>query len=334
MKILVTGGSGFLGSHVVEQLVREGHDVRVLVRKSSNRKFLESLGGEGKAGKVEFAYGSVEDAASVDAAVTGVEAIVHSAGLVKARTLDEFTTVNVEGTKNLLEAAKKYAKGLKRFVHVSSLEAIGPSEDGAPLLSNHPPNPVTHYGRSKLAAERAVIAAKDELPVTIVRPTGIYGPRDVEMFSVFQSVQRGVLPLIGSGDNTMTLVYGADAAEACIRAIFADVPSGSAYFVDDGTVYTWKDAVLDVERAIGKRAFLRKGLPLSVLSVVALGSELAGKITKKAVMLNRDKLNMLAKPHWVSSSVDTRRDLGWSPKVGWAEGCKMSVKWYRDNGWL
>ncbi|RYZ59345.1 MAG: SDR family NAD(P)-dependent oxidoreductase, partial [Proteobacteria bacterium] len=131
MKVLVTGGSGFLGSHIVEQLIAEGHTVRALVRRTSNRKFLASLGP-----KVEFAEGSVEDAAKVEEAVKGVDAIIHSAGLVKARNEAEFHETNVTGTKNLLEAAKKFAPGLKRFVFVSSLAAVGPSPDGVPVKSD------------------------------------------------------------------------------------------------------------------------------------------------------------------------------------------------------
>jgi nucleoside-diphosphate-sugar epimerase len=328
MKVLVTGASGFLGSHVVEQLVREGHEVRALVRKSSNRKFLESLG------KVDFAFGGVEEADKVDEAVKGVDAIVHSAGVVKARSAEEFFATNTGGTENLLRAAKRHVPNLTRFVLVSSLEAVGPSEDGAPVCNDTPCRPVTHYGRSKRAAEEAALRMKDELPVTIVRPTAIYGPRDVEIFAVFQSVARGVLPIIGDGKNTMSMIYAPDCAEACIRAITSDVPSGSTYFVDDGNVYIWKDAVQEVERALGKRAFIRFGLPLSVMSVVAMGTELTGRLTNKAVMLTRDKVNMLAKPHWVCRSEETRRDFGWEPKVMWPEGARLTAQWYRENRWL
>ena len=188
MRVLVTGASGFLGSHIAEQLSKEGHTVRALVRKSSNRRFLETLPG------VEFAEGSVEDAAKVDLAAKGVDAIVHSAGLVKARNKDEFHATNVVGTTNLLAAGKAQGKKLKRFVFVSSLAAVGPSPDGRPVDGEREPNPVTHYGRSKLEAERAVRAAKGELPVTVIRPPLIYGPRDNESFAFFQSIPAACSP--------------------------------------------------------------------------------------------------------------------------------------------
>ena len=328
MKVLVTGGSGFLGSYIADQLAREGHVVRALVRKSSNRKFLEKIS------SLEFAEGSVEEEGAVDEAVKGVDAIIHSAGLVKARNKEEFHATNVTGTTNLLASAKRHAPKLKRFVFVSSLAAVGPSADGAPVSSTNGPGPVTEYGRSKLAAERAVIAEKDSLPVTVIRPPLIYGPRDNETFAFFKSISQGVLPVLGDGKNTLSVVFASDAAAACVRAIDADVASGSAYFVDDGEVYVWREALAEVERALGKKAFVRFGLPLGILKAAAVFSEALGKMQDKAVMLTRDKINELEQRHWVCSSHDTRKDLGWKPEVQWREGTERAVKWYRDNGWL
>jgi nucleoside-diphosphate-sugar epimerase len=328
MKVLVTGASGFLGSHVAEQLTKEGHEVRALVRKSSNRSFLERLE------RLEFAYGGIEDAGNVAEAVKGVDAIVHSAGLVKARTPGEFQTTNVEGTRNILEAAKAHAPNLRRFVHVSSLVAAGPSLDGKPVDVGREAGPVTHYGRSKLDAERVVLAAKNDLPVVILRPAAIYGPRDHEIFAFFQAVHRGVLPTVGKGDSTMSMIYGPDCAEACIKAISADVPSGSIYFVDDGEAYSFRSMVEEVEVAMGKKAFLRVNLPLPVLWLAAFSSEMYGKLAGKAVMLNRDKMNEIRQPHWVCASDDTRRDLGWEPRVKLREGTTITARWYQDNGWF
>lgn len=328
MKVLVTGGSGFLGSYIADQLSREGHTVRALVRKSSNRKFLEKLD------RLEFAEGAVEEADKVDEAMKGVDAVIHSAGLVKARTPEEFRTINVQGTVNLLDAAKKHAPGLKRFVFISSLAAVGPSFDGKPVSGSQDANPVTHYGRSKREAENLVRAERARLPVTIIRPPLVYGPRDNETFAFFQSVSRGVLPILGDGLNTLSVIYASDAASACVRAIEADVPSGNAYFVDDGVAHVWREALADVELAVGRRARLRFGLPLGVVAAAALGSELYGRLRNKAVMLTRDKVNELKQPHWVCSSDDTRKDLGWKSEVGWREGTSLAAKWYQDNGWL
>ncbi len=326
MRVLVTGGSGFLGSHVVEQLVKMGHSVRALVRTSSNRKFLQTLKG------VELAEGSVENASAVEEATKGVDAIVHAAGLVKARNQAEFWATNVEGTKNLLEGAKKHAPGLKRFVFVSSLEVSGPAAGGLPVgLAQE--LPMSTYGRSKLEAERLVKSAKDILPVTILRPTAVYGPRDNEMVEVFRSVSRGMLPISGDGMAKLTFVYGPDCAMACVRAIEADVPSGSVYFVSDGHVYVWREALEDVEAALGKRAFVRVGIPFAVLDAVSLGVEAYGRIRNKAVMLTREKAKVV-RESWVCGIEETTRDLGWKPEVMWREGTKLTADWYRREKWL
>jgi 2-alkyl-3-oxoalkanoate reductase len=264
MKVLVTGASGFLGGHVAEALSSRGDRVRALVRKTSNRKHLETLA------NIELFEGSVEQVERVREAVDGVDAIVHCAGIVKARGLDEFFAVNVGGTSNLVEAARQRGKSLKRFVHVSSLEACGPSADGGPVPPDQE-NPVTAYGRSKLAAEKVVLSARGDMPVVVLRPAAIYGPRDVEILDAFKSVKRGLFPVINGGRSKTIWIYASDCAQACVRAIDADVPSGRVYFVDDGCgAIDMSTMFSDFERALGKRA-VRAALPMPVLMTVARG---------------------------------------------------------------
>ena len=329
MRVLVTGGSGFLGSYVAEGLSALGHTVRALVRPRSDKKILEKLPG------VEFAPGAIEERASLDCAMRGVDAVIHVAGLVKARNSAEFYLVNTEGTRNLLAAAEANAPGLRRFVYVSSLAAVGPSHDGKPVPDDATPRPVTHYGRSKLAAEQAIVAAKDRVPVTVIRPPLIYGPRDKETLAFFTSVKNGVLPMTGDGSNTLSVVYGADCAAACIRAAVSDgVPSGRAYFVDDGEVLVWRDALGAIEKALGKRAFVRFGLPMGVIQAAAAATQLYGKVTNTAQMLTLDKVRELRQRHWVCEGRGAREELGWSPRVRWAQGVAEAVEWYRGAGWL
>jgi nucleoside-diphosphate-sugar epimerase len=327
MKVLVTGGSGFLGSHVAEQLSSAGHTVVALVRKSSNRKFLSTLS------NVELAEGSVEDRASVDKAMKDVDAVVHSAGLVKARTEAAFFECNTQGTVNLLEAAIAHAPQLKRFVHVSSLEACGPSLDGRPVPLDQE-HPVTAYGRSKLAAEKEVIARKEKLPVVVLRPAAIYGPRDVEILEAFRAARRRQYPVIGDGTMLGCYTYGPDCARACLRAIDADIPSGSVYFVDDGEPLPMARAMGEIlHDALGTAPLLRFGVPFPVLRLASLGVEAYGKVRGKAVMLTREKVKMLSH-HWVCESTKTREDLHWTPEVSFPEGVKRTARWYQENGWL
>ena len=327
MKVLVTGASGFLGSHVAEQLSKAGHTVHALVRTTSNTKFLKTLS------NVVLFDGAIESYDGIAKAISGVDAVVHSAGIVKAKRPEDFAKTNVGGTENVLRAAKEHAPNVKRVVHVSSLEAVGPSVDGKPVPVDQE-NPVTAYGRSKLDAEKLAKSYAKDLPITILRPTGIYGPRDQEILEVFKSVKRGVLPLTGDGNSLLTLVYGPDAARACSAAIDADVPSGSTFFVTDGKVYSQREMMEAVEKAVGKKALLRVGMPLGVIKAAASVVEAYGKATDKAVMLTREKANMLTYPFWVCSSDDTKSALGWKPEVTWAEGAKETARWYSENGWI
>ena len=327
MKVLVTGGSGFLGSHVAEQLSAAGHEVVALVRKSSNRKFLSTLK------NVELAEGSVEDRASIDRAMKGVDAVVHSAGLVKARTEAAFFECNTQGTVNLLEAAIAHAPDLKRFVHVSSLEACGPSLDGQPVPLDQE-HPVTAYGRSKLAAEKEVIARKDKLPVVVLRPAAIYGPRDVEILEAFRAARKRQYPVIGDGSMLGCYTYGPDCARACLQAIEAEIRSGSVYFVDDGQPLPMARAMGELlHEALGTAPLLRFGVPFPVLKLASLGVEAYGKVRGKAVMLTREKVTMLSH-HWVCESAKTREDLKWTPEVSFPDGLRLTARWYQDNGWL
>jgi len=327
MRVLLTGGSGFLGSFTAEQLAAGGHVVRALVRPRSDKRVLEKLPA------VELAPGAIEDRASLTAAAAGVDAIVHVAGIVKARRPEDFFQVNAQGTRNLLDAA--LANGVGRFVYVSSLSAVGPSLDGSPVRDDAEPRPVTQYGRSKLEAERAVLAAKDRLHVTVLRPPLIYGPRDRETLAFFTSIRNGVLPMTGDGRNTLSVIYVKDCAAAIVRALEAkNAPSGRAYFVEDGAVYVWRDALAEIETALGRRALVRFGMPVGVVKIAAAATQLWGKVTNTAQMLTLDKVNELTQPHWVCSGAGARRDLGWEPRVRWAQGVQEAVKWYRAEGWL
>lgn len=328
MRILLTGGSGFLGSHIAEHLAHAQHQVRALVRATSDTRFLSTLP------NVELVEGTVQDRASLLRALPGVDAVIHAAGLVKATSAEEFHAVNARGTQLLLEAIEEAGVSLQRFVLISSLSVSGPSFDGRPVSPDQHPNPVTHYGRSKLAAERAALAVRERLPLTIIRPPLIYGPRDRECLAFFQSVKYRVLPYMGSTARGFSVVYGSDCAAACARALEVNVPSGSTYFVEDGNTRTLAELVAHIETAMGKRAWMRFPIPQSILQTAALFSEIYGKLTHRAVMLTRDKCNELYAPHWVCESTATHAQLGWEPRISFDRGARITAEWYRQHGWL
>lgn len=327
MTVLVTGATGFLGSHVAEQLSKTGRPVRALVRSSSNTKFLSSLP------NVSLAYGSVENRASVIEAMDGVTSIVHVAGLVKAKDAEEFRRVNTGGTQTVLEAA--IDGGVKRLVFVSSQAAGGPSDKGgAPVRVGEEKAPVTAYGRSKLSAERLLIAAKDRIHSVILRPPAIYGPRDREILIFFKAVMGGVLPLTNPLDAMYSMIYGPDCAAACIQALTADVPSGSVYYIEDGVPISFEEMIGLVEQALQKRAWIRVPLPEKLVRVAARVSEMYGKLTDQPVMLTEDKCNELRAPGWVCDGSPARRDLNWTPRVIFSEGVRLTAEWYKREGWL
>ena len=328
MRILLTGASGFLGSHIAEQLDQQGADVRALVRPTSDTRFLEGLE------HVTLLSGAMSDKASLLAATEGVDGIIHAAGLVKAREPDDFHRTNAQGTANLLRAARQNASGIERFVLVSSLAVMGPSKDGRPVPSSAAPNPVTHYGRSKLAAEEAALSEAQSLPITIIRPPMIYGPRDREILPFFKSVRLGVLPLTGSQGSLLSAIFAADCAAACIKALAADVPSGSTFFVEDGRLETLGELIAHIENALDRRAWLRIRVPRFLMYGAALGSEVYGRVMGRAVMLTRDKLNELLAPHWVCDSTEAQAALGWRPRISFDEGTRITGAWYRREGWL
>ena len=325
--VLLTGGSGFLGSHIADRLASSGVEVRALVRRSSNVRHLSSLAG------TTLVHGSLADPASLADAMRGVQGIIHAAGLIKARRREDFDLVNVEGTANLLVAACS-ASNLVRFVHVSSLAALGPSPDGLPRPADAKPAPVTAYGRSKLAAEERVRGASGQLPTVVIRPPVVHGPRDRETLAFFRAVKLGVFPLTGSPDSVLSMVYVTDCADACVRALEADVASGSAFDVEDGHPETLSTIIGHIEAALATRVRLRVSIPEPLLRLAALSSEAFGRIARRPVMLTRDKVRELRAPHWVCDSMQARESLGWTPQVTFAEGARRSATWYRDAGWL
>jgi nucleoside-diphosphate-sugar epimerase len=326
VKVLVTGASGFLGSHIGEAFADAGHQVRTLLRKTSSRSFLQFPHKE--------AIGDVTDAASLPAAVADVDAVVHAAGLIKARNEAEFASVNEHGTTNLLRAIAAHNPGLRRFIHISSIAAHGPSPDGRPRPAGAPANPLTAYGRSKLAGEIAVQKSPLAGRSVIFRPPAIYGPRDQALLPFFQLAKWHFAPLLEGGHNRTSMIYGPDCAQAALLAATAEADvGGKIYCPEDGVVYTWRDLLSVIEEAAGKK-MLAVPAPRFAYEAAALASELFGKVTQRAVIFDRGKVREMSQNAWVCSADALRADLGWRPRVLGREGAKLTYAWYRANRWL
>jgi len=327
VKVLVTGASGFLGSHLAQHLAGQRHTVRVLLRRTSNREFLRDF-------EHEVALGDVTDAASLPPAVEGVEAVVHAAGLVKARTEAEFAAVNAGGTENLLRVIEAANPDLRRFVHISSLAAHGPSPDGSPRPVAAPASPVSAYGRTKLAGEELIRSSGIASRSVIIRPPVIYGPRDPALVPFFQLARFRVAPLLMGGQNRISIVYVADIVHAVHLAVTSEADvGGKIYCPEDGAVHTWRDLLSAVEGSVGRRA-VRLSCPRITFEGAALASEAFGFLARRAVSLTRDKVREMAQSAWVCSSQDLRRDLGWEPLVDIRAGASKTGAWYREHHWI
>jgi len=326
VKVLVTGASGFLGSHIAEAFADAGHEVRTLLRRTSSRSYLQF--------PHEEAIGDITHPDSLPAAVDGVDVVVHAAGLIKARNEREFAAVNEHGATNLLRAIVAHNPGLTRLVHISSIAAHGPGKDGRPRPEDAPSKPLTAYGRSKLGGDIAVQKSPLAARSVIFRPPAIYGPRDPALLPFFQLTRLRIAPLLEGGHNRTSMIFGPDCAQAVLLAATAEADvGGRIYYPEDGGVYTWRDMLAAIEEAAGVK-MLALPTPRFAYEAAAFGSEIVGKLRRRAVIFDRDKLREMSQDAWVCSSASLRRDLGWSPMVLFREGARLTYDWYKANWWL
>ncbi len=322
MRALVTGATGFVGSHLVEALRRKGSEVTVLARSASKAEALASRG-------IRVIAGDLHDLGALNRAVEGHDVVFHVAGAVAARNEAEFLRCNRDGTANLVAACTR--AGRPRFVLVSSLAAAGPAEPGRPLLGSESPRPVTAYGRSKLAAERVVTGGG--LPWTIVRPPTVYGPRDREVLKVFRLARLGVAPVFGSGRQELSAVHGADLAEALVAAGASESTARKIYHACHPEIVTSAEFVRAIAAAMGRRvAVVGVSRPLgrALLAVTEAGARLTGRPT----ILTTDKANEFFQAAWTGDPAPLIRDTGWRPVHDLRSGLADTYQWYRSAGWL
>lgn len=325
-KVLVTGASGFVGSHLVDQLVERGNSVRCLVRHSSKLRYLEHP-------RIELAYGGLDGSTDWDAALADVHTVYHVAGTTFARRPKDYFLVNHQGTEAILAEAVKRRDRIKKFVHISSLAAVGPGPDGKPVNEDTTPSPITPYGRSKLMGEEAVHAVSDLLPVTIVRPPAVYGPRDYGIFEFFKAVKGGMFPMIGRNDKRVSLVHVRDLADGIILAGESERSVGRTYFISSEDDYSMR-AVADLIAALMRRRLRSFAIPRTVAYGVALAAEGAAALMRKPPVINRDKVTDLSQGSWTCSIERARNELGYNPRVPLEQGLRETLEWYKGEGWL
>jgi nucleoside-diphosphate-sugar epimerase len=322
MKALVTGATGFIGSHLAEALRLRGDEVTALVRSSRKAQALGSLG-------VRIVVGDLDDAGSLARAVQGQDVVFHVAGLVAAKTEAEFMRCNRDGTASLVAAASE--AGASRFVLVSSMAAGGPARPGVPLTGTEPPRPVTAYGRSKLAAETAVTAGR--LPWVIMRPPTVYGPRDREVLKVFRMARLGVAPVFGDGSQQLSAVHGSDLASALVAAGTAASTIGTIYYPCHPEITTSAEFVRAIGTAMGRRISLIP-IPSPIGRALLAITEASAMITGQTTILTRDKANEFFQKAWTGDPGPFSRDSGWQATHDLRSGLAETYRWYRKAGWL
>ncbi len=326
MKILVTGASGFVGSHIADRLLAGGHEVRALVRGNSSLQWLQ-----GK--PVELVSANMLDLESLRPAVEHVDAIVHVAGVTAAKTKQGFYDGNLLPTRNLLEASRRYNPTLTRFVFCSSQTAVGPSLDGQPVTELTPPHPITTYGKSKRAAEEESERARKDFPVTILRLSAIYGPRDTAILTFFQTVDKRLKPLIGMQDKWVNLAHISDVADAVLLSVEQDAAKNETYFIGSERHHTWRE-VNDLTSEVLKRRGLTVKLPHALVYTVAGFSEFFSMFRSKPSVLNWEKGRDMVQAHWTCSVEKAKAQLGYKQKISLEDGIKDTTEWYRKNGWM
>lgn len=326
MRALVTGATGFIGSHLVERLLAEGLEVVCLARATSSRRWLADL-------PVTVRVAPLEDADALAEAVGDADVIFHSAGLTRARREADYLAVNADGTRRLLEAALKARPAPRRVVYVSSLSAAGPAPSDEPPDEDAPPRPLPGYGASKLAAERVVTGFADRLNVTVVRPPAVYGPRDTNFLPVFRMARRlGIAPILGRADNQLTFVYVADLVEGVALAGLRDAAVGRTYYLGAGT-HSLEEFAEALSAALGK-PLRRVRVPAWLARLAGEWGELKWTLTGRAQIISRRKVRDALQPRWTCSWSRAAEELGYLPRVDLFEGLCRTARWYEAAGWL
>ncbi len=324
MRILLTGGSGFVGGHVARALEADGHDLRLLLRPTSDTSNVDDV-------SFERTIGDLREADTLSAACDGIDAVVHAAAVLRAVRHGDFMRANREGTGNLAAAASE--AGVERFVYISSIAAQGPAPSREPEAPSEALHPVSAYGRSKAAGERELLAQRGRMQLSIVRPPLVYGPADTGLQAFFWMARRGLSARLGDGSNLVDAIYGPDLAQAVGAILRADLADVERFHVcaDDGP-FTWNDLLSTLERVAGRRLWI-PSLPPAAFHGLARCSEAWAALTRTEPMLDRTRVVEMRQPAWICDPSTLKRDTGWRAATMLEDGMRATMDWYRSHGW-
>ena len=321
-RILVTGGSGFIGSHVVEALLAQGRQVICLLRQDQDRTWLKGL-------DIIPVQGDLADLDSLGRALQGVEAICHLAGETKG---PGFHQVNARGAANLVQAVRTHCPGLKKLVYLSSMAAQGPGLGRRPLAETDLEQPISAYGRSKLAGEKALAALNSGTEVTVLRPPAVYGPRDDKTLILVRSAGRGFMPLVRGVDQRVSLLHVADLVQAVVSAL--EKPGiGGTFLLSDGETYRTRDLAQILGRLLKTRV-RPLALPRGLVGLAALACDGWSGLSGSRSIFGWDKYLELREENWTADCSLAQETLGFSPRIKAEQGFEQTIGWYRERGWI
>lgn len=323
MKVLVTGATGFVGSHLAEQLINQNHQVFCLVRPTSNRRWLKHL---------PLNYILDRELKEV---VADMDYIYHLAGVIKAYSFEDYYRGNVQLTKDLIEAVTEAKPArLKRFLHLSSLAASGPAGSVSGINEETSCHPITDYGKTKLEAEEVLRNYFERVPITILRPPPVYGPRDEGLLVYFQAVSYGLLPRFNPR-RYVSIIYVRDLVNEMLKAAQHPRCSGGTYFVANQKPYAL-NALSDIikDAVCNGRGVCPVPLPDILIRNLGAVFEAVADLRGQVTIFNRQKALELTQNYWVCRTDKARKDWGLTTETPLEKGIKETAEWYRRNKWL
>jgi dihydroflavonol-4-reductase len=291
MTVLVTGANGFVGSFLVEELLSRNYQVRCFVLAGEPLRWLKDL-------PVEIRYGNICQIETLYDTVEKVDCIYHLAGVKTAWDETTYFRVNFHGTKNVLEATLQRNYQLKRFVYVSSQAAAGPSLDGRPITEEITCQPITSYGKSKWAAEEYLQAYSSKVPLTILRPSFIYGPRNLETKLLYELIRWGIVPTIRHHDPYVNVIHVRDVVQAIILAAEHKQACGQLYFITSPERYTWREIIEQSLRIRNKKGRIFP-IPWTGVKLAASMVKSYRKLRRQPFNLIDEKVEELRQKHWI-----------------------------------
>lgn len=326
-KILITGASGFVGSHLVEEALNRSLEVYAGVRKTSNRQFLKN-------NKIHFFEMDFTNKKELKEKLnkTKFDFIIHNAGVVSVPKLQDYFTVNFEYVKNLIEALNDNLP--EKFIYMSSLASYGPASSfdlSDFLIEEKKPNPINTYGKSKLKSEE-YLKSINNLPYIIFRPTAVYGPREKEILTFFKLINQHIEGYIGNKKQHLTFIYVKDLAKTILDAALSKV-SQKSYFISDGKYYSQNKLGKYAKQFLNKKT-LRFHVPVSLVRGIAWLLEQPAKITGNYPALNLEKVRILESMNWKCDLTALKEDLNFQPQYDLEKGLEETIEWYKKEGWL